>query len=250
MKGPLLGVWAHPDDEAYLSAGLMAAAVRAGRRVVVLTMTAGEHGTDDPQRWPPERLGPHRRDELRSSLALLGVTEHDVVGLPDGACDQHDATALIAGAVAQIEPATIVTFGPEGMTGHPDHRAVSSWTTRAWSAAGAPGDLWYATVTHAFHARWGGLNHDVGLWADQPVPPRTRVSELTALIELDRAEQEQKLAALRAHASQSGSLIDLIGEDRYRQWWAAEAFVAAKRPAEQPGRFLPPAGVAASPASV
>lgn len=62
--GTLLGVWAHPDDEAYLSAGLMALARRDGQRVVVVTATFGEHGTDDPHRWPPTRLARHRRQEL------------------------------------------------------------------------------------------------------------------------------------------------------------------------------------------
>jgi hypothetical protein len=48
----LLGVWAHPDDEAYLSAGLLASAVDAGWRVVVATATRGEIGTDDPEGCP------------------------------------------------------------------------------------------------------------------------------------------------------------------------------------------------------
>ena len=51
QPGTLLGVWAHPDDEAYLSGGLMAAATGAGRRVVVVTATYGELGTSDPERW-------------------------------------------------------------------------------------------------------------------------------------------------------------------------------------------------------
>ena len=51
--GTIMGIWAHPDDEAYLSSGLMAAARRRGDRVVVVTATAGEHGTDDPATWPP-----------------------------------------------------------------------------------------------------------------------------------------------------------------------------------------------------
>ncbi len=42
--GTILGVWAHPDDEAYLSAGLMATAIAAGRRVVCVTATRGRGG--------------------------------------------------------------------------------------------------------------------------------------------------------------------------------------------------------------
>ena len=73
--GTLLGVWAHPDDEAYLCAGLMAAARDAGHRVVSVTATLGEHGTGDPERWPPERLAPLRAAELAAALDVLGVDE-------------------------------------------------------------------------------------------------------------------------------------------------------------------------------
>ena len=60
----LLGVWAHPDDEAYCSSGLMARVRDAGGRVVVVTATRGEQGTDDPVAWPPEVLGPLREQAL------------------------------------------------------------------------------------------------------------------------------------------------------------------------------------------
>ena len=65
--GTVLGIWAHPDDEAFLSAGLMAAARDAGNRVVCVTATLGEHGTDNPARWPPHRLRALRRHELHAS---------------------------------------------------------------------------------------------------------------------------------------------------------------------------------------
>ena len=55
--GTVLGVWAHPDDDIYLSAGLMAAAVDAGSRVVYVTATRGEGGSMDEERWPPETMG-------------------------------------------------------------------------------------------------------------------------------------------------------------------------------------------------
>src|SRR4051794_10788189 len=129
----LLGVWAHPDDEAYMSAGLMAEFRRRGDRVVVVTATLGEHGTADPATWPPARLAAVRHCELRNSLAALDVDELRLLGYEDGDCERHDATAIIAGHIADIRPDLIVTFGPDGMTGHPDHRAVSRWTTDAWA---------------------------------------------------------------------------------------------------------------------
>ena len=225
MTATLLGVWAHPDDETYLSAGLMAAARWRGDRVVVVTATAGEHGTDDPGRWPPERLGAMRRHELRASLAALGVHEHQMLGLPDGGCAERDGTAQLAAIIDDVRPDIIVTFGPEGMTGHPDHRAVSRWTTDAWAAAGH-GRLWYATLTPAFHATWGDVNDGLGLWGEGR-PPCVDSRDLAENLVLDDAALDQKLVALRAHASQTGPLIARLGEDVYREWWRVESFVDA-----------------------
>ena len=99
MSRTLLGIWAHPDDEAYLSAGLMAEFRRRGDRVVVVTATLGEHGTDDPERWPPAQLGARRHIELRNSLAALDVDELRLLGYEDGFCDRHNGTGVIAGRI-------------------------------------------------------------------------------------------------------------------------------------------------------
>ena len=95
--GTILSVWAHPDDETYLAAGVMAAAADRGQRVVCVSATAGEHGTDDPETWPPARLGPVRRWEAAAAMAVLGVTEHRVLGLPDGGLADHDDEGVGAG---------------------------------------------------------------------------------------------------------------------------------------------------------
>ena len=84
--GTFLGVWAHPDDEAYLSGGLMAMARDVGSRVVCVTATRGELGTTDPVAWPPSRLAAERTGELARSLEILGVTEHHWLGYADGGC--------------------------------------------------------------------------------------------------------------------------------------------------------------------
>jgi len=74
--GIILGVWAHPDDETYLSAGLMARGVRDGRRVACVTATRGEEGSWDEERWPTATMGKVREAELMRSLEILGVTDH------------------------------------------------------------------------------------------------------------------------------------------------------------------------------
>jgi LmbE family N-acetylglucosaminyl deacetylase len=223
----LLGVWAHPDDEAYCSSGLMAEWRRRGDRVVVVTATLGERGTGDPVAWPPERLAILREHELRTSLAALGVDELHLLGFMDGECTWNDGTDQVAEVIAEVAPDLIVTFGPDGMTNHPDHRAVSAWTTDAWRATRPGSELWYATQGADWHAQWGALNEHVGLWADQPTPPCTADHDLAARITLDHELLDRKIAALQAHASQTTGLIDAVGLGTYREWWRTEYFVSA-----------------------
>jgi LmbE family N-acetylglucosaminyl deacetylase len=226
----LLGVWAHPDDEAYLSAGLMGRVADAGGEVVCSFATVGEAGTDDPGSWPPERLADLRRSELADAMALEGVSRYEVLGHPDGGCAEADARRAVAHLVDLIEevrPDAIVTFGPDGMTGHPDHRAVSAWATAAWATVARrsanPGRLLYATVTPGFaraHLEWHAR---IGLFpADGPATvPEDR---LALRVELSEGELDRKRAALAAHESQTAPLAALMGEASYRRWWDVERF--------------------------
>ena len=139
--GTILSIWAHPDDETYLAGGTMAAARDHGQRVVCVTATAGELGTDDPQTWPPNRLDRVRRWEAAAAMAVLGVDEHLVLGYPDGGLDFDDreAIARIGRLIDEVRPDTILTFGIDGMTFHPDHVAVHHWVTAAWERRGCVG---------------------------------------------------------------------------------------------------------------
>mgnify|MGYP005812633151 CR=1 FL=1 len=239
----LLGLWAHPDDEAYLSAGLMHEFTQRGDHVVVVTATSGQHGTADPAAWPPERLAPLRRAELAASLAQLGVHEHYVLEYEDGRCRDVDGTDAFAAYIVAVDPDVIVTFGPDGITGHPDHRAVSRWATDAWNATGHRAELWYATLTPDFHERWGHVNAMAGLFADQPAPPSTPHDLLAHLIGLDGAALDAKLAALHAHRSQTEGLVTLVGPSVYREWWRVEAFRAAVRADDAPRHRVRPVTV-------
>jgi LmbE family N-acetylglucosaminyl deacetylase len=228
----LLGVWAHPDDEAYLSAGLMASVRRAGGRVAVGTATRGEHGTDDPAKWPPDVLAPLREEELRRSLEAVGVHEHYWLGHRDGTLagvPLETGVRQIQALLEAVRPDTIVTFGPDGMTGHSDHCTVSRWATEAWRRDGGRARLWYATLTPEFHAVWGHLNDQVGLWFAGE-PPVTRRRDLAAEVDCAGELADAKYAALRAHASQTRPLEALVGTERFRRWWSAEAFVASPIP--------------------
>jgi LmbE family N-acetylglucosaminyl deacetylase len=228
----ILGVWAHPDDEAYLSAAFMAEAVRAGHRVVVATATRGEGGAPDPDVLPPAALGPLREAELAASLELLGVAEHRWLAddLSDGSL--HDVAPdrgrqLVVDLMTDVDPDLIVTFGPDGLTGHRDHQAVSRWVTDAWAARGCHGDLWYAALTQGFLQQWGELCAELGMWMSEDAPSPVPDSALVHIQTCDTELASRKLAALRAHASQTAGLIERIGEQTFARWWSYEFFATA-----------------------
>ena len=222
----LLGVWAHPDDECYLSAGLMARVVTAGGHVRIVCATRGELGTSDPTEAGTERFAYSRRVELESSLDVLGVHDLHVLGLPDGGCsDSDDATmsAVVADHIAEVGADTVVTFGPDGITGHADHAAVSRWTT---AAATADVDVLYATMTHDFADRHRALHDSIGLFGDLPggKPHSVHCGRIALQVELDHGELIRKRRALSRHGSQTAELAALMGEDTYFSWWRDEFF--------------------------
>lgn len=216
--GTVLGVWAHPDDEAYLSAALMAAARDAGHRVVVATATGGEAGGD----------GVLRSRELAHSLAAVGVSEHHHLGFVDGHCATVKAEVgaeKVLRLLRDVRPDTILTFGPDGMTGHPDHVAISHWVQRAWHGNGHRGRLLHATLTQSFHRRWGRLSAATGIWMPGAVPPSVPDDTVALQVSVAGGASDRKLAALRAHASQTDGLRTRVGDTTFREWWAAETFV-------------------------
>ncbi len=226
--GTVLGLWAHPDDEAYLSGALMALARRAGQRVVCVTATRGEQGTPDAERWPLERVYRLREHELRASLAALGVDEHRWLGHADGACagaPLQEAVDEVVAVWEEVRPDTVVTFGPDGMTGHDDHRTVSRWASAAWAATGGKARLLHATTTVRFAEEHADLHDAFGVFDAPDLPIRTDEDELALVVEPDDEVLDQKLVALRAQASQTWGLVEGFGEDRYRRWFARETFV-------------------------
>jgi LmbE family N-acetylglucosaminyl deacetylase len=126
--GTILGVWAHPDDETYLTAGLMVRAVRNGSRVVCVTATRGEGGSLEEEQWPSATMGEVREKELLRSLAVLGVTEHRWLDLPDVDMDTplpEAGAGTVCAIMEEVKPDTVLTFGPDGMTDHEGHKSVS-----------------------------------------------------------------------------------------------------------------------------
>jgi LmbE family N-acetylglucosaminyl deacetylase len=229
--GTILGIWAHPDDEAYLSAGLMAGAVDAGQRVVCVTATRGELGFADDDPRPLEERAQLRERELNESFDVLGVTEHVWLDYPDGGCrdvDLDEAVGRVVELIEEIRPDTILTFPPDGGTGHHDHIAASRWATVAsrrssWSGA----RLYYSVRTPEWEAAFASvIPLDQVMMTDEVIPATPREQHAIDLA-FDDALIERKLGALQAHASQVDGLIEISGFEAYRNLMAGEFYRVA-----------------------
>jgi LmbE family N-acetylglucosaminyl deacetylase len=144
MEHRLLCVLAHPDDESLGLGGILARAAADGVGTYLVTATSGEQG------WPgapgdhpgPQRLAQVREAELRAAATILGVRGLTLLRYPDGGLAELPAAAVVARLtriIREIRPQVVVTFGPDGATGHPDHMAICQLTTAAVFCA-ADGD--------------------------------------------------------------------------------------------------------------
>jgi LmbE family N-acetylglucosaminyl deacetylase len=227
--GTILSVWAHPDDETYLAGATMAMARHDGQRVVCASASAGEHGTDDPATWPPQRLGAVRRLEAAAAMAVLGVDDHRILGLPDGALDRHDEAgqAWAGELLDEVRPDTILTFGPDGQTFHPDHVAVHRWVTAAWEQRGGPCRLLYATSRADHLRRHRRLFEAWGIYMADLRPVGVPEADLALFVRVEGPALDRKVTALRAMTTQTGEVIHHLDPPAFAELVAEEAFVAA-----------------------
>ena len=226
--GTIVGIWAHPDDDIFLSAGLMAAAVAAGNRVVDVTATRGEGGSMDEERWPPESMGEVRTGELLRSLDILGVSEHRFLDGPvdvdmEEHLDEAGAEQVLA-IVDEVRPETILTFGPDGMTGHQGHKDVCRWATAAFTALATPGArLYYATQTPEFVDEVVPRLEQFDIFKPG-TPPVTPRDELAIDFSCDDELLDRKVTSLQAHESQIEGLLEVFGAEGLRRFLRDECF--------------------------
>ncbi|HUF67822.1 MAG TPA: PIG-L family deacetylase [Longimicrobiales bacterium] len=138
----LMGVFAHPDDESLGTGGVLARYALEGVETYVVTATRGQKGRyKDNTNRPDEEVGRIRERELRSAAAVLGVREVTLLDYIDGELDRadpHEVIARIAAELRRLRPDVLMTFAPDGAYGHPDHIAISQFTTAATVAAAVP----------------------------------------------------------------------------------------------------------------
>jgi LmbE family N-acetylglucosaminyl deacetylase len=225
----MMVVVAHPGDEAFGFGGAIASAAASGAYVVVVCATRGWYDTRLSQGSPApggknrdvkldavtwRNLDTVREDELRRSVSLLGVRVVRMLDYSEGDLDQVDHDQLVARIVEPIRmhrPEVILTFGPDGVTGDPDHVVLSGAVSAAYRLAGEP--LAFEDDIEEDQVAWRAakLYHlavpgerVVEALADRAPSDFGSADEPTIALELGDLAQ-LKLAAISRHVSQTGS---------------------------------------------
>src|SRR5436190_1982236 len=226
----LLLVHAHPDDESLATGGTIAHYAAGGTHVTLVTCTLGEEGEIIPPSLAQlaadgaDQLGGYRVGELRSACEALGVADHHYLGgigrwrdsgMAGTATNAHPR-AFAAGELGEqvrqlseildrVRPQVVITYGPDGGYGHPDHIRAHQITMAA--TADFP-DV--ARVFYAVAARSAVRDGLAELSTVDGLPYRLPDAEELASVDdelitstVDVSERlSAKLRALRAHATQ------------------------------------------------
>ena len=225
----LLAVLAHPDDESLGIGGTLAKYAAEGVETYLVTATRGERGWRGDAAADPglEAFGKVREAELLAAATILDVREVQFLNYIDGDLDRANsagAIGQIAAHLRRVRPQVVLTFGPEGAYGHPDHMAISQFTLAALVAAADPtwqpdgshpphrvAKLYFMADTHAGMARYTALFGDLVMPVDGvdrrfPGWPEWMMS---AVLDTD-AHWRTTLRAILCHQSQIGALDNLV----------------------------------------
>lgn len=189
----VLAVVAHPDDELFFAPAL-AALARGGAAVRIVYATRGDRGPGVSGLPRGAELARVRTGEAECASAALGLPAPQFLDFGDGTLADHvrgDTSNILLAAAAQAiaaaKPDLVISWGPDGGYGHPDHRIISAIVTQlvqAMPASARPGLIY------------------TGIAADTlPPVPELQIWAVTAPDLLDRkiAYRPQDLA--RAHAA-------------------------------------------------
>lgn len=138
----LLAVFAHPDDESFVSGGTLARYHAEGVELALICATRGEAGgTGNPPMCSQAELGPVREQELRCACDVLGIQELRFLGYLDGQLSEYnvdEAEERVVAEIRRVRPHVMISFGPDGFSGHADHVTIGRIAERAFVSAADP----------------------------------------------------------------------------------------------------------------
>lgn len=212
-----LVVAAHPDDIDFSAAGTVAAWTDAGVAVTYCIITDGDAGGFDPD-VPRDEIAGIRRAEQQAAGVLLGVTDIEFLGYPDGRLTVTLGLRRdLARVIRRVCPERMVVPSPQrdlhNLYGsHPDHLAAGEAALCA-VYPDARNQFSFPELTDE-----GFAAHSVAeVWVTSPNDRAEHYVDISETF-------DRKLAALRAHTSQTKHLTDL--PDRMSRWAGAQARAA------------------------
>jgi LmbE family N-acetylglucosaminyl deacetylase len=225
--GTILGIWAHPDDESFTVGGILSMAIANGQKVVCVTATKGEAGTKDGS--VSAELGDTRAEELAAALDILGITEHSWLGYHDGGCTdvpQNEAVDQLVKLIEQHKPDSIITFAPDGLTGHPDHQTISRWSQAAAAQSSTQPDVYFAVHTQeTYDSFMKVIDEQFNIYFATENPVFTPEAACDMVIHLEPQVAERKMQALKAMPSQYGAWFEFLGDKGVEFALGTEALV-------------------------
>lgn len=221
MTKTVLAIFAHPDDEAFGCAGTFARVVRNGGTVTLVCATRGEVGMiREGAIATRETLGAVRETELRTAMGMIGVNDvrfldyrdsgmsgSDENAHPDAFINQSEpiVSERLAEIINEVRPSVVLTFGPDGIYGHPDHLMAHRTATAAFNSAtlAAQAALYYNAISRErikrMAERTDGPFRDLS--AEQLDAMGIPEAEITTSIDVSELI-DLKLAVIRAHRTQ------------------------------------------------
>jgi LmbE family N-acetylglucosaminyl deacetylase len=192
MKNTILAIFAHPDDEAFGPAGTLALLAK-NYDVQLVSVTNGEHG-DNAFDFP--ELHKVRKEEVIKSANVLGISKVHFLDYEDGSLNNllyPKITADLMQIVNETHPETIITFEPQGFTGHLDHIAVTSIINHLYYKIDFIKNLLY----YCLHEEQRQLISEYFVY----FPRGYKNEEIHLSVDIKQVWQ-QKLKAISAHTSQ------------------------------------------------
>lgn len=205
----LMCVTAHPDDECFGFGGALALAAERGVEIYLVCLTDGQAARNRGDAATGEALGKMRREELRRSCEVLGVTHHELLDFHDARLEFVEfpvAAGQLVERMRRFKPDVVLTFGGDGALNlHPDHMMTSMLTTAAFHWSWQPKRYPQAGELHKAKRLYYLTNNFL-------VPDRPPLMPMPWTVVLDiRSVQEQKMEACRQHLSQA-PLIEMAKE--------------------------------------
>ena len=225
MRLKIAVVLAHPDDETTMS-GTLARYAAQGAEILLICATNGAGGASSST-LSPQELGVLRRDEMRSACDVLGIAHLEFLEAPDvvvhlskgnyrDVLEEH--TDRVAALLTSFLPDILVTFGPDGITGHPTHILVGQVARRACRLGVANPVIHQVVYREAqVHAILGWLANHPDAWQayreevaktpniGAPTPELFPVPDAVVAATVDVSSYRAlRLEAARQHRSQGG----------------------------------------------